>query len=167
MCTLRGKYNSGVCKTVVAYKVVAKRISDGTYHSLAMGCAYPKLGEWGTLPEVKVQKTIGPYFNPDILNKFYNLFMAGRTVALLSLKSAKAYLKHEHDRISRFCVEDNINYEVVLVKVLINEELLTGDYSDVLNGIPACHKTSHKTVAGKQMKIVCEIPVHEIKLQLP
>ena len=138
MCEFNKRYSHKKQPVAIAYKMVAKRISDGTYHSLSMGCEYPKLGNWGDVPIVKQQVLISREFNDEILRSCFNHDMVGRTAGFLNKHEAVEMI-YEHET----SVDDG--YEAVVVIVELRKSLLKGDYE------------SCEVVAGKQMKIVGEV----------
>ena len=108
-------------KSAIIFKIVAKKSNDTRYYSIAMGFKYPKKA--GKIPKVKVQHSLGYYFDNDILNKKsdgYKDKMVGRIAGFLKNDDAEK-------RANRIA-GDSHGYEIIVVKAKLTDGLMSGEY---------------------------------------
>ena len=123
------------------YKLVAKKEGDDGYYSLAMGFKYPIYPK--SIPKVKKQKRISPYFASNILEKSAWAFrkeMQGRTAVFVNKESAKTELGIFYPP---FCLLSG--YCTKIVKATISDGLMKGEYGEA------------EIIAGRKIKFHEEI----------
>ena len=125
-------------KPFIGYKVALQHKRSKKYYSPAMGCEY----KVGPVPVVNEQKCLTNYFRDDILSDEFNLFkknMVGRTAVFESLDVAEE-LKYVMGDVAYYGVEEDEDYDVVILKMTISGKLMRGYYtiglvkSDVVAG---------------------------------
>lgn len=123
---------------VIGYKVAAKR--GGRYYSIATGIKYG-----GKVKVRRKPKQIGDFFVDVLASPFFKKEMVGRTAAFLVKSYAVSLRRQIVEHIYMHNVLYRIGYEIVVLKVLLSDSVMTGCYGD------------GKVAAGKYMEIIEEI----------
>lgn len=112
-------------ESVIVYKIVAKKLEEESYYSIAMGFKYPKSA--GKVPKVKIQHCLR-FFNQNILGKgssAYSYQMVGRTTGFTHREHAEHLAtKIRHSRYN----SDFDIYKIIVVKVKLTDGLMSGTY---------------------------------------